>query len=643
MQCLRQFACLTLAAAMTAYASRAAAQDRSDENAVTQAEDAFGFSVGRESLGIYNSGNARGFSPTAAGNVRIGGLYFDPAYGLQSTLVDSTSIKVGLSAQGYPFAAPSGIVDQTLRRPASKAGASVLVSGDDFGSGSIEIDGSLPLTGNLAVRYGAVGSHVEFPDGTDNWNHSESLIARWRPAAGIEIASFWALTNDYNDEAGTFYIPAGPYLPKLPEQRHFEGPRWSDFRHTDTNTGVLASAALGKNTLLRIGAFRSVNNQKHAFSNLLLDEQPDGTGERITIADPPAKNRSLSGEARLTHSIADGPRLHLIHLSVRKRDARRQFGGSEVFDFGIGRIGEKVQAPEPDFQFGEISKDRVRQLTYGAAYDGRWKDVGEISFGISRAHFRKVTAIPDIAVARSRSDPLLYNGTAAINLSPSVILFGGYSRGLEESGTAPPNAANRNQPLPVILTQQKDAGIRFNIGKGLKAVIGAFDLSRPYFGFDSANVFKKVGTIRNKGAEFSISGALTPRVDVVAGGVFLRPRVTRDADVVGEIGKRPVGLSDHLLIANVNWRTTLLEGLELDLAVSQRGKTPTTTDNRVLRPARTVLNVGSHYHFKLAGRSATLRLQATNLFDEIGYDIPGSGIYGSMPGRQVLGYLTVDL
>src|SRR5215216_5992540 len=92
---------LAVVAAMVGGSGEAFAQDRSDDNAITQAEDAFGFSVGREAIGIYGPGNARGFSPTAAGNVRIDGLYFDPAFGLQNILVDSTSIKVGLSAQGY--------------------------------------------------------------------------------------------------------------------------------------------------------------------------------------------------------------------------------------------------------------------------------------------------------------------------------------------------------------------------------------------------------------------------------------------------------------------------------------------------------------------------------------------------------------
>jgi iron complex outermembrane receptor protein len=50
-----------VAVAMTYAPGVAQAQQRSDDNAVTQAEDAFGFAVGRESLGIYNAGNTRGF------------------------------------------------------------------------------------------------------------------------------------------------------------------------------------------------------------------------------------------------------------------------------------------------------------------------------------------------------------------------------------------------------------------------------------------------------------------------------------------------------------------------------------------------------------------------------------------------------
>ena len=633
---------LKIAAVALACASSAAqGQARSDENAVTQAEDAFGFSVGRESLGIYNAGNARGFSPVAAGNLRIDGLYFDQTFGLPGTILDSTSIKVGLSAQGYPFAAPSGIVDQTLRHPGDKAGASVVANWDSWGTYGLEVDGTLPVSSTLSFGYGVNATHLSFPDGTDNFNHTESLVLRWRPAPGIEVMPFWSLNNDYNDEAGTFYVPAGPFLPKLPRPDHNEGPGWADFRYTGLNEGLLASARLAENWVVRLGAFRSVWDVKHSYSGLLLNEQPDGSGERVLFVDPPNKQQSNSGELRLTHSIPDGPRLHVVHLSIRRRDAKREFGGSDFLDFGPGRIGEDVTAPEPDaFHFSEESHDRVEQTTVGVAYDGRWKNVGEISFGISKAKFRKQTDIPGAPAAVTRSSPLLYNATAAANVTNSIIVYAGYARGLEESGVAPDSAANRKQPLPAVLTQQKDAGVRFNLTKSIKAVAGVFDLTRPYFGFDSANVYRQVGTVESRGAEFSLSGSVTPQLDVVAGGMFLDPRVTASG-AVGNIGSKPVGLPTHLLIGNANWKTPV-KALQLDLAVVHRGRTPATTDNIVFLPARARVDLGGRYRFKLAGRSATFRLQVVNLFNNEGWGLAGSGVYTGNPARYVQGYVTVD-
>jgi iron complex outermembrane receptor protein len=452
---------------------------------------------------------------------------------------------------------------------------------------------------------------------------------------------FWARTDDYDDEAGTFYLPEGNFLPKMARPGHNEGPRWSDFRYTGVNTGLLASARISRDWVVRLGAFRSVNDIKTSFTNLFAREQPDGSGERLLFADPPTKSWSNSGEARLTHSIPDGPRLHVFHLSLRERDARREFGGADFLDLGPGHIGVAVTNPEPAaFHFDEKSHDRVKQTTAGLAYDGRWKNVGEISFSLSRAHFHKETVIPGVPVAVTRSNPWLYNATAAANVTKSVIVFAGYARGLEESGTAPPNAANRNQPLPAILTSQTDAGIRFNLSEGVRAVVGLFDLSRPYFGFDGANVYRQVGTVRSRGAEFSLSGSVTPKLGVVAGGMFLKPKVTANA-AVGNIGSKPTGLPTHLLIGNANWKTPA-KGLELDVAVLHRGRSAATTDNAVFIPPRARLDLGGHYHFKLDRRDATFRLQVVNVFDNVGWGLAGSGIYTSNPGRFAQGYLTVD-
>ncbi len=486
-------------------------------------------------------------------------------------------------------------------------------------------------------------NHVEFPDGTNNWNHGQGLIARWQPAPGIEIVPFWTLSNDYDDEAGTFYVPAGKYLPPQPPPRRFDGPGWADYRYVATNHGLVASVAPAKDWLVRLGAFRSVFDQRTAYTNLLLDELPDGTGDRLTIADPHTRNVSLSGELRVTHSIAEGPRLHLIHLSLRERDARQDFGGSDEVDFGAGRLGVAIAPPEPAFAFTEEGHDRVRQATYGMAYDGRWKGVGEISFGISRADYRKTTTLPATPAIVSTSQPWLYNGTAAAFLSSKLAVYAGYSRGLEESGVAPPNAANRNQPLPAILTEQKDAGVRIELTKAIRAVLGVFDLRRPYFSYDSANRYTRIGSTQSRGLEFSVSGKLTPRLDMVAGGVIWRARVERDAATVGVIGPRPVGLPDHLVNLNLNWRAPLLDGLSFDTTLVHRGATPATTDNLVSLPPKARVDLGGRYRFKLSGHSATLRLQASNLFDNRELNIAGPGIYAGSSGRFLTGYLAVDI
>jgi iron complex outermembrane receptor protein len=89
--------------------STAATGARAAENAVRSAGDAFGTSIGRETIGLYNADNVRGFSPTQAGNVRIDGLYFDQVWGLNPRLRRATTIRVGLLALGSPFPAPTGM------------------------------------------------------------------------------------------------------------------------------------------------------------------------------------------------------------------------------------------------------------------------------------------------------------------------------------------------------------------------------------------------------------------------------------------------------------------------------------------------------------------------------------------------------
>ena len=108
-------ALLLCAAALPTFAQRA------DENATTQSDDAFGRSVGNESLGIYNLGDVRGFSPIDAGNVRIEGLYFDRQSDPPQPLVAGSAIRVGIAAQIIPFRRPLALRTTTCGASAISA------------------------------------------------------------------------------------------------------------------------------------------------------------------------------------------------------------------------------------------------------------------------------------------------------------------------------------------------------------------------------------------------------------------------------------------------------------------------------------------------------------------------------------------
>jgi hypothetical protein len=76
---------------------------RVDENAIVQAQDAFGITVGDEEIGLYSAGDARGFSPKDAGNLVIEGLYYDQqTYEPTARIIEGSVLRVGLSAQSYP-------------------------------------------------------------------------------------------------------------------------------------------------------------------------------------------------------------------------------------------------------------------------------------------------------------------------------------------------------------------------------------------------------------------------------------------------------------------------------------------------------------------------------------------------------------
>lgn len=635
-----------LAALGAATIATPALAQRTEDNAVTAAEDAFGTSIGNETIGLYSSSQVRGFSPVTAGNVRIEGIYLDRQGWIANRLVQGSTVRVGLSAQGYPFPAPTGIVDYRLRGVGENPLVSVVAGSFAYGAPSIEVDAQLPIDGRrLGVAFGASYAHEEYYDGADAGYFRAAIIPRWRPTDTIEIIPFWSVTLGKGEEVAPTIIAGGQFVPPEAPRRRYFGQSWAAKDSSSTNAGIIAKARIGEHWAIVGGVFRSTFENERNFAQNFVDTSADGRTRAELIADPGQRYASLSGELRVSRSFTEGPRLHTLHASVRSRRLDSRYGGAAApIDLGERELGEVLPVPDPGpFAFGEQTIDHVRQTTIGFAYEGRWKDVGELSLGLQRADYSKTIDLPgSLPDTRAQDKPWLFNASAAAHLTSNIAIYAGYTRGLEESGLAPNNAANRNEALPAIRTRQADAGIRWAISKRIKLVAGVFDVRKPYFNTDEANVFTVLGDVRHRGVELSFTGNPTDALSIVAGAVVMQPRVTGEAVDLGLVGEKPLGQSATILRGNADYKIPFLPGVSVDLAVSWYGERAASRDNLVSVDPYALIDIGARYRFKLGKAPAMFRIQMQNVTDTFAWSILGSNSYGLMDKRRFSAFLAVD-
>ena len=634
----RLFLLATLATAVPASAQRVT------DNAAATAEDAFGSSIGNERVGLYSSSNVRGFSPVTANNIRLEGLYIDRPAGFTDRLVQGNVVRVGLTAQSYLFPAPTGIVDYRIRPAGNDPVLSVMLGLNSWGGGRIELDGQIPIVKDrLSMVAGAAGFVEELAPGNQNFFGSYALAARWTPAPDVEVIPFWSRIDLFDREATPLYTPrAGTLPPRIP-RRQFPGPDWADQRNVVQHYGALAKARIGPQWEVATGLFRSTSDSFTNFAQNFTEIEPDGTAIRRVSSDPRQSLAGTSGEFRVTRHMRDGPRRHSVHASLRGRQRTSLYGGGAVIAFPRAPMEEVLQGPAPDFTFGPRTDERVTQWIAGLAYDGRWPGVGSLGVGLQRTWYRKQVDRPATPLARTDDEVWLPTFSLSAELSPRLALYGSYTRGLEESGLAPDSAANRTEALPAILTTQVDAGLRWKIAEEVSLVAGLFDLRKPYFAADEANLFRELGSVQHRGVELSLAGSVASGLTLVAGAVLMDPRVTGEGVELGRVGPRPLGQPAQTLTFSSQYELPGVPGLALTLNATHRSSRPADTRNLVDLPARTIWDAGFRWQSTIGEVPTLLRVQMVNLTNAYDWQLVGSGSYQVNGPRQLTMFLTMDL
>ena len=637
-------ATMGLAAGADPSSAEPRATDRN--NAVAAAEDAFGTITGHDQIGIYDSGDVRGFSPASAGNLRIEGLALDLQGGLGSRVLAGGSIRVGPAAQGYAFPAPTGVVDLSLKRVGNTAVVTPFVSGDSFGSASLDLDAQLPLRRGSGNQTGAGFSFGLglFRDHFGNGSRSRSLnlgaVPHWSPAPGIELVGYLNLQRNIGETAQPVYVAEGSILPSGIRRGIYPGPDWARTNSNTEAAGLLARVLRGDWTV-RVGLFHSSSIQQAGFSNLLIVSPAKPDSDRFVYRVPRGLSASWSGEIRVSRRLAEGPRQHLVTLALRARSVMARYRDGSGVDLGTWPLDAVVTVPEPRFDAGDTTHDTTRQTSLGLSYGLNWARRGELTIGLQRLLYRKRQLFAAGSSARSSQATLPF-ATAGLSLTDSLSVYASVMRGQEEGGTAPGYARNGFEILPAILTRQTDFGLRWNVAKGTTIILGLFDLTKPYVALDSRQVYGVLGEERHRGLETSLTSDVTERLRLVAGAVLQKPRVTADVSAEEVIGARPIGQPNVRLRLNANWRVPRVSGVTLDGYIKHDGSVPGTLDNRVIVPAWTKAGLGIRLDFKIGSRSLNARIGVDNLTNALALVPVGSGAYTYNGPRSVQFYLTGD-
>lgn len=623
--------------------SAPAEAQRADENAVREAEDGFGKSVGNESIGIYASGEVRGFSATAAGNNRIEGLYFDEQGGVTDVIVRGSTVRLGLTAFGYPLPAPTGIVDMELRRVGTRPVVSVEARSGEYRGPDLVVNAAIPVSDRLGVDFGFGLFDDEYVSGASAWFRSYGGVARWRPTDGVELTGLYGRYDYGDEEQAPVIYTAGAYLPKRIERRRFFGQDWADWRGHAQNIGGIVKANLGS-WQIAAGAFNSRFTRDDYYSAYFDGVDRDGNGRSFLIAGRDQVSASTSGELRVSRVFADGPRRHRLLASFRARDVEQRYGGYDLADLGAGTIGVANPVAPLDFDFAERTDDRVRQTSVAVGYELRWPKLGELNLGLTRSDYRKEVRAPGSPATVEQDRPWLWNAGLALTPNDRLTLYAATTCGLEENGVAPGAAANRGEALPALRTRQIEFGMRYAFPGSWRLTAAAFDIAKPYFEIDRRDgVFRQLGEVTHRGVEASLSGQPLAGLSLVAGAVWLDPRVTGQAVDDGRIGKKPIGRTSLLVDTSLDYRLPFLPALSLDARVTFEDRRVANAANTLYLPERTIVDVGARYRTRVSRTPVVVRAQLRNVGDVFGWRVGGGGGFTLLQGRRANLSVTADI
>jgi iron complex outermembrane recepter protein len=604
-----------------------------NENPVALAEDGFGLVTETDSIGLYGTNWARGFDPSAAGNIRVNGLYADLLEPLTARVSDRSVVQVGSTTLGALLPAPSGLVDYHIRQTGTDRQLGMRIGVGPFSQASFDLDGGTARTGSFSVAGG--GSIKGLGDdyrGTKPTVWSVGVVPQWQVSDQTEVMAFvdWA---SLRRRVEPFYYTAGPYAPVHVPRGHFLGEPWS---HADIDTGqagFIIKTQFGHRFALDAGVFDSVDLWPRTTFDQIANLTPAGFGERSVVNFPYQSFRSVSGEARLSYAWTAGQTVQRVALAARGQHGHANYGGDFTAPTGSVDAFAPGNDPSPPLNFNPRTDDHTDRRNFAVGYTAFWQQRLEFDGSVGLIDYQKVVRTPPNPEQSNSTHSILHSALLAYRTGRGWRWYASTSRGLEGSGVGPPSATNAYAVLPAITTHQVEVGFR-GTAHEVTYALSAFDIHKPYAAVLPSGLFALSGTVTHRGIEGSIAGELTPSLRLVMGAVAFRYRVDGPLVASGALSSRPVGQPAGAAQATLNYRVPRAPRLTLEASGLLVGPRVAKLDGSYRQPMRSDVDVGARYQTTLGAHPTELRLQVFNVLNSYAFIVGNDAGVVYTPARS---------
>ncbi len=285
---------------------------------------------------------------------------------------------------------------------------------------------------------------------------------------------------------------------------------------------------------------------------------------------------------------------------------------------------------------------RVEQELVGIYYSLQKPEKWNLSVGLQETHYGFSQEVNG-DVLRRNTNVFLPSLSGGYSFSKTLGSYFNYTEGLEEAGSIPNTASNRQEILRPIRTKQFDIGIKKTWNDRITLISGFYSIEKPYITTNSHNYYGIVGKERHSGLEFSLSYVSPSNaLRVLVGGYVAKNRVSGTHDSAEAVGARPVGQTDKLLSIDTEYTLPSNKNVSIRMGAYYAGSFAATTNNNILIPQSTAYSFGVQYKFKMADKPMRANFNLNNPTNDYVWNPSSSGVYSYNGARSVSVSLTMD-